>query len=217
MEHATSVPRPKLVVAESLSEAAAHIFLDASPRTLVLAGGSTPRPVYQRLAQLDHPWRDTQVFFTDERCVPYGHPDSNYGMAKAALLDATRPQVFPFPADCDWFAYETLLRELFPDATAPNFDLAFLGIGADGHTASLFPGDAALDMTHRWVARVLRGDHQRLTLTAEALSGARHAVFLVLGAEKREALARVLDGEDLPPNRIHAERVTIIADAAAAP
>lgn len=208
--------RPHLLVTDDLPGEAARLFVEARPQRLVLAGGSTPPPVYQRLAALDHPWGDTQVFFSDERCVPHAHPDSNYRMAREALLSHVPARAFPFPADCDWFGYETLLRELFASQEAPDFDLAFLGIGADGHTASLFPGNAALDMTHRWVARVLGGDHPRLTLTAAALSGAHHAVFLLTGAEKRDALTRVLAGDDLPPNRIHAERVTILADAAAA-
>lgn len=208
--------RPHLVVTDDLTGEAVRLFVEASPQRLLLAGGSTPRPVYQRLATLDHPWADTQVFFSDERCVPHHHPDSNYRMARETLLSQVPARAYPFPTDCDWFGYERLLRELFTGQEAPDFDLAFLGIGADGHTASLFPGDAALDMTHRWVARVLGGDHPRLTLTAAALSGAHHAVFLVTGAEKRDALARVLAGDDLPPNRITAGSVTILADAAAA-
>lgn len=207
--------RPRLVVTDDVPGEAARLFSETVPLTLVLAGGSTPRPVYQRLATLHHPWADTQVFFSDERCVPHDHPDSNYRMARETLLGHVAAKAYPFPTDCDWFGYETMLREHFRGQDTPDFDLAFLGIGADGHTASLFPGDAALAMTHRWVARVLGGDHPRLTLTAAALSGARHAVFLVTGADKRAALARVLAGDDLPPNRIHAERVTILADRAA--
>ncbi len=208
---------PTLIVTNDLPAAAERLFLDIAPITLVLAGGATPRPIYQRLAELQYDWRAVQVFFTDERCVPREHPDSNYRMAYETLLGKVPARAYPFPADDDWYSYELLLHQLFDDLEAPPFDLAFMGLGADGHTASLFPGDAALDITHRWVARVLRAGHTRLTLTLAGLAGTRHAVFLVSGADKRDALRRVLAGEDLPPNRVHAQHSTILADPAAAP
>ena len=98
----------------------------------------------------------------------------------------------------------------------PRLDLALLGMGADGHTASLFPGDAALEERERLVVRVSRPDHQRLTLTLPVLSAAKVALFLVSGADKREALSRVLAGEDLPAARVTAERVLFVADREAA-
>ncbi len=205
----------KLVVTDDLPAAAERLFLELAPPTLVLAGGSTPRPIYQRLAGLQYDWASVRVFFTDERCVPRDHPDSNYRMAHETLLGKVPAQAYPFPTDDDWYSYELMLHEVFDDVESPPFDLAFLGLGADGHTASLFPGDAALDITHRWVARVLRAGHTRLTLAG--LAGTRHAVYLVSGANKRDALRRVLAGEDLPPNRVHAAHSVILADPAAAP
>ncbi|MFQ5879336.1 MAG: 6-phosphogluconolactonase, partial [Dehalococcoidia bacterium] len=117
---------------------------------------------------------------------------------------------------CDAAGYEDELLSFFGGAN-PSFDLAFLGLGADGHTASLFPGDQALDETQRLVVEVARPDHPRLTLTLPALSAAKVAIFLVSGAEKREALRRLLAGEDLPAARVAARRMVVVADATAAP
>lgn len=208
---------PHLVVTDDLVAAACRLFLKAAPQTLVLAGGNTPRPLYTALAALDYPWDTVQVFFSDERCVPHDHPDSNYGMATATLLNHVAATAYPFPTDCDAFGYETALREVFRGEDTPTFDLAFLGLGADGHTASLFPGDAALREAEHWVARVLRSDHPRLTLTLPALAGVDQAVYLVRGADKREAVRRVLAGDDLPPNLVQARHATILAAPDAAP
>ena len=124
------------------------------------------------------------------------------------------PRVHRMPGEsCDADAHELELRSTFG---ALRLDLAVLGLGADGHTASLFPGSPALDERIRWVARVERPDHPRLTLTLPVLSSARLAMFLVQGQEKREAVGRLLAGEDIPASRVGAERVLILADPAAA-
>ena len=116
---------------------------------------------------------------------------------------------------CDAAAYEEELRQLLP-GKFPEFDFAFLGLGIDGHTASLFPGDAALDEAEKWVVNVTRPDHERLTLTLPVLSAARIVVFLVAGRSKRDALRHMMAGEDLPANRVMARRVVVLADPAAA-
>jgi len=206
----------ELLATPDIAGAAASIFLSERPRTVALAGGRTPRDVHVRLAVEEYDWAATHVFFGDERCVPPDHPDSNFRMANEALLSKVEAQVHRMRGEtCDAAGYEEELRTVFTTGL-PAFDLVFLGLGADGHTASLFPGDPALEETRRLVARVERPDHPRLTLTLPVLSAAKLAVFLVAGAEKREALRRLLAGEDLPAGRVTARRVVIIADAAAA-
>lgn len=182
---------------------------------VALAGGSTPRPVYARLAGDDLPWASIDVFWGDERCVPPDHDHSNYRMARETLLDAV-----PLPAarihrirgeepDPEVAAdlYErTLRRELgSPGEGAPRLDLVLLGLGPDGHTASLFPRTPALDALDRLVAVVRASEPtllppvvERITLTPPAIDAARHVVFLVAGEEKADAVAAVLadEGED---------------------
>jgi 6-phosphogluconolactonase len=208
--------RPELVVAPDVAVAAAERFLALGPRFLALAGGSTPQRLYERLAVCDLPWSETEVFFGDERCVPPDHPDSNYRMAHEALLSRVQARVHRMLGEtCDAPAYEEELTRVFGPGL-PEFGLVLLGLGVDGHTASLFPGDPALDVTDRRVVRVERPDHPRLTLTLPVLSAARAAMFLVLGESKREPLRWLLTGVDIPAARVKARRVIIIADEAAA-
>ncbi len=207
----------ELLVVEDLPSAGLGLFTSLEPRTLALAGGSTPRALYQALAEVDYPWSEVDVFFGDERCVPPDHPDSNFRMAHRALLSKVAARVHRMPAEsCDPIAYEReLAGALGPGA--PTLDLVLLGLGDDGHTASLFPGDPALEERDRLVARVERPDHPRLTLTLPVLSAARVAAFLVSGESKREALTRLVEGRDIPAARVAAGRVVILADRAAAP
>ena len=209
--------RPELVVTHDLAATAAAEILRIRPRTLALAGGATPRLLYERLAGTALPWATTEIFFSDERCVPPDHPASNYRMVYEALLAKVAARPHRMPAErCDPRAYERELREVFGPGT-PAFDLVLLGIGSDGHTASLFPGDPALDERERLVVRVPRPDHPRLTMTLPVLSAAHLALFLVAGPTKRRALRRLLAGDDIPAARVHADRVIIIADREAAP
>jgi 6-phosphogluconolactonase len=206
----------ELVVTDDIAGEALHIFRTVQPRTLVLAGGETPRPLYQRLAQEPYGWESLDVFFGDERCVPPDDPASNYRMAFESLLSHVPARVHRMPGEtCDAEAYERALREMF-DNVIPQFDLAFLGLGPEGHTASLFPGDPALDERERWVAGVSRPDHERMTMTLPLLSSVQVVVFLVAGEEKCDALRRMMAGDDIPANRITAPQVVILADAAAA-
>jgi 6-phosphogluconolactonase len=209
--------RRELLVTSDIAETAVGLFLRQRPRTLVLAGGRTPRALYARLARQKYDWSAVEIFFSDERCVPPDHPDSNFRMARETLLSRVQARVHRMHGEsCEAAGYEEELRLVFGDGL-PTFDLVFLGMGADGHTASLFAGDPALEETQRLVTKVARPDHQRLTLTLPVLSASKLAVFLVSGGEKREALRRVLAGDDLPAARVAARRVVIIADAAAAP
>ncbi len=197
-----------------LSEAAAALFARCAHEavaargrfSVALAGGSTPRPVYARLTRppypADVPWDRVHVFFGDERCVPPDHPQSNYRMAAEAMLRALplppenvhriRGEVPPQHAAEE---YEADLRAFF--GGAPRFDLALLGLGTDGHTASLFPGSAALNERERWAAANYAPAQRawRVTLTYPALNAARTAAFLVSGERKRAILEAVLHGK----------------------
>jgi 6-phosphogluconolactonase len=211
---------PSITVADTsaalVEAAAAHIAAFAA-RTLAargrfrvaLAGGSTPRALYPHLvAAID--WTRTDVFFGDERAVPPDDPQSNYRMARETLLDPARiptANVFRWHAespDLDGAArdYEQALRV---GAAPPLLDLALLGLGPDGHTASLFPGSAELEVEDRLAVAVAVQalGTRRLTLTYPALLTATEVMFLVTGAEKRAALASVLrPGSTLPAARI---------------
>ena len=202
---------------------------------LCLSGGSTPRRLYQLLAESPYrdalPWDRIHWFWGDERFVPWDHPDSNYGMVRAALFG--RAPVPPgnihgvptdgTPADAA-AAYERVLKSYYGseslDPARPLFDVEILGLGPDGHTASLIPGTSVLEERHRWVAEVIGGRPEpRITLTYPALESSRHTAFLVVGAEKREILSRALAGDQaLPAARIRPVGELIwFADEAARP
>ena len=212
----THIGKPELVVASSWVDAALEVIGEASPRTIALAGGKTPRPLYERFRDLDLPWSGVECFFSDERCVPPESPALNFGMVQRALLGMRpRPRLHPMPfATCDTESYEDLLKEQL--GPHPALDLAILGLGADGHTASLFPGDAALDERERLVLKVVRPDHTRITMTLPLLSTSKVALFIVTGADKRDALRMLIEGGNIPASRVHAGRVVVVADPAAA-
>jgi 6-phosphogluconolactonase len=204
---------------DGLVATAVDLFVEEKPRSIALSGGSTPKPVYERLAYLNYPWADVDVFFGDERCVPPDHPDSNFGMANEALLSKVSARVHTM-YNCEAEAYEADLRAVFGDVAVPSIDLNFLGIGDDGHTASLFPGNPALDVTDRWVAYVpepgMPPPHPRLTLTFPVHDASKLAVFLVSGEKKRERVRQLMDDADIPAARVHAQRIVVLADRAAA-
>ncbi len=180
--------------------------------SVALAGGSTPRRVYELLASEDYAaqldWSKVHVFFGDERCVPPDHADSNYRMANEALLSRVslpEENVHRMRGEGDSVAnarlYEEELRGYFGDDAAwPEFDLVMLGMGDDGHTASLFPGTHALEVRSAWVAAnwVEKFDAYRVTLTVPAINHARRIMFIVTGAGKAERLPEVLYGAPDP-------------------
>jgi 6-phosphogluconolactonase len=196
--------------AEEVAGAAADHFVtlvagalaDGAVARVALAGGSTPKAMFRLLASPAYrervEWKRVEIFFGDERCVPPDHPDSNYRMACEALLDhvplgadrvhriaGERP-----PAEAAAQYQQVLTRIGDP----PRLDLVFLGMGPDGHTASLFPGTPVLTETRALAApvHVEKLDSWRVTLTAPVLSAARHVIITTVGAEKAEALATAL-------------------------
>jgi 6-phosphogluconolactonase len=210
---------PELHVVQDIPEAAEQLFLEASPRTIALSGGSTPRAVYERLAGVSYPWEEVHVFFGDERCVPPDHPDSNYLMAREALLAHVPAHVHPMN-DCDADAYERDLRDVFGEGV-PAFDFIFMGLGPDGHTASLFPGKPALEVQDRLAVYVpepgMDPQHPRLTLTVPVFQNAKLMVFLIAGEDKRERVRQLLAGEDIPAARTVAPNTIVLVDPPAAP
>lgn len=210
----------ELRVVDDLTEEALALFLDEEPFTVLITGGRTPRPLYERLSRVtDLEWEEMEFFFTDERCVPSTNPRSNFRMADDALLSKVPARHYAMDGDlCDADGYEDILRERFNDRL--RFDFAVHGLGPDGHTASLFPGRPEVDVTDRWVVAVPEAGWEpfvpRVSLTIPALSSASFGVFLVEGEEKREPLHRLLKGDDIPAARMAAERLIILADRAAA-
>jgi 6-phosphogluconolactonase len=199
---------------ESLSQACAGIFVRQARQavqaggrfSVALSGGHTPRRTYELLAQDPLrgrvPWEQVHVFWGDERCVPPDDPESNERMARRALLDHVPiPATQVHPIRCAQAPgeaagqYEALLRS-FLSGGQSHLDLVLLGLGENGHTASLFPGTAVLAERDRWVADVYvaEQDKHRVTLTAPIFNQAAVVVFLVAGAAKAPVLQKVLDG-----------------------
>jgi 6-phosphogluconolactonase len=217
---------------DRLAAAAAEHFVEvasdgiaASGRfSVALSGGSTPRPVYSLLASEGFAkrleWAKVHVFWGDERCVPPDDPQSNYRMAREALLDAVplppenihriRGEDEPESAAA---ACERELRSFFgtaPDGITPaaGFDLVFLGMGDDGHTASLFPGSSAVRENVRWVLAqyVEAASMWRITLTPSFINAARNITFIVSGSDKAPRLREVLEGPE-QPERLPAQAI----------
>ncbi len=236
-----------------LVDRAGHFFADCADEAVAargrfrvaLSGGSTPKGLHRVLAGETQdaslrarvksiPWGQTEIYFGDERYVPRDHPDSNYRMAKETLLDLVPippDQVHPMPtffedpqAAADAYT-QTLRHNLEPAANDfPALDLILLGMGGDGHTASLFPGTAAVHEDLRWVVAhfVPKLSAERITLTPPVLCAAHHVAFLVSGSDKAEVLPKVLQGPYLPdeyPSQViepHHGTLTWFLDRAAA-
>lgn len=210
-ERVAVMPDAQSVAAEArdvMAKAATHAIAARGVFHWALSGGSTPKAAYALIAKLPPgavDWARVQVWFGDERCVPPDHAESNYRMARDIMLSCV-----PVPpanvhrievergAPVAAAALDVALRDAFPD-DEPTFDLAFLGLGSDGHTASLFsPEDLPADPGRMAIAVVAPEQYsvrERVSVTHHVLARARSAVFLVSGHEKTDMLARVLEGE----------------------
>jgi 6-phosphogluconolactonase len=189
--------------------------------TMVLSGGPTAEACYERTAALPAgavDWSLVDVFMGDERVVPADDPDANQRLVRQTLVDKVGCTFTPMPTEGDPAAcaatYQTVMAGVL---AGPGLDLVHLGMGPDGHTASLFPGAPTLNVsTDQLVAATTdpngRNPHPRLTLTLGAIDRARLAVFTVAGEAKREAVARLLAGEDLPAARVRADEVRWLVD-----
>lgn len=233
---------------EEMSRVAAAAFVEAAVRavaergrfTVAVSGGTTPRETYAMLAvglRRAVPWHAVHLYYADERCVEPDHPASNHAMVREVLLahvPILAPQVHRIAGErgpaLAAAAYDAELRAAFgePGAararTARTFDLALLGVGEDGHTASLFPGSAALDVTDRWAVGVESADPQRpwprVTLTLPALCAAETVLVLAAGAGKRRVVRGVAsdapDVRTLPAARVRGREHTLwLVDEAA--
>ncbi len=205
---------------DDVAAAFAALLTERSPASIALSGGETARHCYEAAAASSTDWSATEFWFGDERFVPVTDPDSNEGMARAVWLDRTEvgtvhSMTGAAPGgdlEATAAAYDAELR------SRPPLDLVHLGLGPDGHTASLFPGSDTLGVTDRWV--VAAGDaehpHPRLTFTYPAISSARTVVVTVAGADKRDALAAVRAGDErVPAAQVDAAEVLWLVDAAA--
>jgi len=205
-------------VVDDVAQAFVDVVVAQAPRSLALSGGDTARACYERLRGADMAWDAVDVLFGDERWVPVEDPESNEKMAREVLLDAVHPRAIHSmrnagaTPEAAAAAYDALLHDM--GSVAFNH----LGMGPDGHTASLFPGTAALEERDRLV--VPNGDdahpHPRLTFTFPAIARSDVVVFTVSGADKRDAFARVKAGDDLPAARVTAPQVLWLVDPAAA-
>jgi 6-phosphogluconolactonase len=226
-------------IAETAAQRLIKRLNDAKNRAAVcLTGGSSPEGLYRLLA--DEPWRSrvpwdrVHWFMGDDRFVPENDPLSNMGMARRLFLDkvpAPRGNVHAIPTDAIYpegaaNLYQDTLSEFYGaerlDPARPLFDLVLMGVGPDGHTASLFPGSPLLEEKERWVAGVAKAGMEplvpRVTLTFPALASTREMLFIVDGAGKRDILRRVFSGEDLPAARAHSDGALVwLLDRAAAP
>jgi 6-phosphogluconolactonase len=215
----------------------ARIAANSGRAAICLTGGSSPKQLYGLLAtdawRSQIPWGRVHWFIGDERFVPADDPRNNMAMARRTFLDACAPAANIHPiatdsADPDQAArrYEQELRSFYGadelDPDKPLFDVVLMGIGPDGHTASLFPGSAALEEAERWVVGVDRAPVEplvpRVTLTLPALACCREMLFEAAGPEKRVILTRLLHGENLPANRAHSVGETVwLVDKSALP
>jgi 6-phosphogluconolactonase len=217
--------RAELRVVEDVPDAFSSCVVEAFRNreeeafSLALCGGTTARRCYERLAAdggggID--WWEVDFYWGDERCVPADHPDSNHRMGREALLERVGAANAVHPMRCEEGPdpYQMKIGEL------GHLDLVHLGLGPDGHTASLFPGSPALDADPgRLVVRnqdpAGRFPHERMTLTFSGLARAHLILFTVSGRCKAQALRGVMDGADLPAARVTAERILWLVDRAA--
>lgn len=223
---------PQVIMADdaaALAEAAAqHLVAQVSGKrrsAVALTGGSSPQRLYRLLAEQPWrgqvPWDCVHWFIGDDRFVPESDPLSNMGTARRVFLDpagAPQQNIHPMPTDANYpegaaRLYEDELKSFYGadrlDPARPMFDLVLMGLGDDGHTASLFPNSPALEERQRWVLGIAKAGMDpfvpRVTLTFPALGSTREMLFLIDSADKRTILGRVLSGEDLPARRAYAD------------
>jgi len=198
-------------IVDDVPRAFARLVAETTPRSLALSGGELAHRCYTALRGETIEWPTIDVFFGDERIVPVESDDSNEGMARRILLDHVRPRAVHSMVGAGADGYDQLVRG------APPIDIVHLGLGPDGHTASLFPGSAAVEERDRLVVET--GDdlhpYPRLTFTFPAIERAELVVMTVAGEEKRDAIRRIRAGDDLPAARIRGRRVLWIGDRAA--
>ncbi len=235
--HVITVADPAALAKAAADRIMARIEANPGRAAICLTGGSSPRQLYQLLASDAYrgriPWDHIHWFIGDERFVPATDPLNNMAMARRIFLDACAPadNIHRIPtdlADPDQSArqYESELKSYYGagvlNPARPLFDLVLMGVGPDGHTASLFPDYPAIEETERWVVGVPQAHVEpfvpRVTLTLPALGSCREMLFEVAGAEKRAILTRVLEGENLPAGRTCSLGQTLwLVDKAALP
>jgi 6-phosphogluconolactonase len=246
-EHATDMFfKRKIIIKDDpilLAKQAAEIFVAGARRSVgkrgrfavAISGGSTPRRMHKILARepyiLNIPWGKTHIFWVDERCVPQDSHESNYGTAKRGFIDEVPiPQTQVHWITCEPSPqmsakkYQKILSDFFSFGSTriPRFDLIYLGMGADGHIASLFPGQKTLYENEKLVTAVKGGDPNvsRISMTLPLLNQARHIVFLITGEEKARTVQTVLEDRKirLPAKKIQPQngRLTWLLDRGAA-
>src|SRR6185436_19966209 len=238
--HAITVANRAAMAATAAEHVLARTAANSGRVAICLTGGSSPKQLYQLLATEPYrsriPWQRVHWFIGDERFVPADDPLNNMGTAREIFLDRCAPaaNIHPIPtatadpADPDRGAalYEQELKSFYGadalDHAHPLFDLVLMGVGPDGHTASLFPDDAALEETTRWAVGVPRANVEpfvpRVPLTLPTLASCREMLFEVAGADKRAILTRLFAGENLPANRARSAGETIwLLDRSALP
>jgi 6-phosphogluconolactonase len=231
-----TVADPAALAKTAADRILARISANNGRVAICLTGGSSPKQLYQLLATETYrsriPWERTHWFIGDERFVATGDSRNNMTMAREAFLDQCAPpsHIHPIPTDTDpddsASRYERELKSFYGadrlELSRPLFDLVLMGIGPDGHTASIFPDYPALAETERWVVGVPQAHVAplvpRVTLTLPALASCREMLFEAAGSDKRAILTRVLDGENLPAARARSIGETVLlVDAAALP
>ena len=233
--HVIAVADPAAMAKAAAERVIARISENPGRVAICLTGGSSPKQLYQLLATDAYrsriPWQRVHWFIGDERFVPPADPRNNMAMARQTFLDACAPpaNIHPIPTgtaspDESAARYAGELQSFYGadvlDDARPLFDLVLLGVGPDGHVASMFPGYPAIEETGRWVVGVPKANVEpfvpRVTLTLPALASCREMLFEVAGADKRAILTRVLGGENLPANRARANGETVfLVDKAA--
>jgi 6-phosphogluconolactonase len=221
------LPDPGAVAAraaERIARVAREAVATRGLCALAISGGTTPWQALAALAGKDVPWERVHLFQVDERAAPSGDPDRNYLHLKEALIDRIAipcANVHPMPVEAEDLdegarRYQAILRETV--GTPPVLDLVQLGLGEDGHTASLFPGDPALQIVDADIAvSGLYKGRRRMTLTFQTIDRARCILWLVTGAGKTEALRRLRAGDrSIPAGRVPCDRAFLLADQAAA-